>query len=128
MPAERKPIPADLLKWFNYKSRTRGRDWFVDVVHLSPHTIAKIREDGKATPSCIAKIERARNNDPSYRKEVSYKHAVEKLKYLVADVSPRLYQSGNGIGPYSRDKIIAALGLEVLDEMAVKADLLPPAD
>ena len=80
MPAERIPIPADLLKWFNYKSRTRGRDWFVDVVHISPHTIAKIREDGKATPSCIAKIERARNNDPSYRKEVSYKHAVEMLR------------------------------------------------
>lgn len=125
MPAERIEIPAPLLKWFNDYHDRRGRDWLREETGLATATISEIRRSGTASPSVIGKIERARLQDPAVRRPISYRHAVEVLRHLV-ELHPTL--SPGGIGPGSRERIIAMVGLEVLDEMAVKADLLPPIE
>ena len=125
MPAERIEIPPEILSWYRMQ-RARGRDWCVHLTGLATRTIQTIDETGLASPAVIGRLRDARDQDPAYRRRVSYRHAVETLRHLV-NTHPSL-QRGDGLREDSRDRIIAALGLDVLDEMAVKADLLPPAD
>jgi hypothetical protein len=81
-----------------------------DQTHISTLALAGIDADGMATPAVIGKLRRYMEQDETYRRRVAIREVTGWLGTMYGD---------------SLDGIMAKLGREAIDALAVKQGLLP---